>query len=187
MQHLACRTDRASPLCLCMLTSAAGLLTSVVLETGSSSFALLPQNFQWHSPSCFMFLASVVEPGVGAFDWQNLCLRPVPIAAERLEIQVCNFFYPLKRGWALLLTRPYKLVDSVVMKMIFRNWAAKNNDTYILWLVYLYFWASWSTAKQFFIQTFYFIWRKILVVQQWAAVGTSKQNPWSGRNLCYLV
>ena len=98
-----------------------------------------------------------------------------------------HFFYPLKRGWALLLTRPYKLVDSVVMKMIFKNWAAKNNDTYILWLVYLYFWASWSTAKQFFIQTFYFIWRKILVVQQWAAVGTSKQNPWSGRNLCYLV
>ena len=55
--------------------------------TGDWKFqlALLPQNFQWHSPSCLMFLASIVEPGVGAFDWQNLHLRPVPIAAERLE------------------------------------------------------------------------------------------------------
>ena len=39
-----------------------------------------------------MFLASIEEPGVGAFDQQNLRLRPVPIAAERLEIQVGSVF-----------------------------------------------------------------------------------------------
>lgn len=96
MQHLTCRTDRASHVPL-----HADLCSWPVDPSGTGDWkfqlALLPQNFQWHSPSCFMFLASVVEPGVGAFDWQNLHLRPVPTAAERLGMQVCSV-YPLKRG-----------------------------------------------------------------------------------------